>query len=434
MKIFLSTLFVAFACTFAGQAQGFRNFPFKSGGTFIVKAVFIDDSGIKWFGTNRGLLRYNGETWIYYTEPDHLVSNQVNALTNERSDDGPALWVGTSKGVSVVAYDVDGVTGSTSYTSADGVVGDSITAVAVDSRHNKFFGSEAGITYFHGGAMDSITYDDHKQSLVNAPVNGFGMHNDSLYIAYDGGIGRLISGVDGVTGASRWTSEYGMTPWSGNIRSIEVDPSGNQWFGTDAGAERHIGLNAKDNWDVYTTEDGLIHDFVISITHVGTGGTWFGTVGGASYFDGHGWVSYTVADGLISDTVYDIAVDADGSVWFATQKGISQLYDTAFIFQYTSVKDRQTGSLDLRSYYDSREHAIRLSFHLQRPEKITVSLYSIDGVLFRQWEQLYSTAGRNELTLPCEGSNGPAFRSGIYLLQVVYNGAYDSRKIVIIRR
>jgi ligand-binding sensor domain-containing protein len=434
MKIVLSTLFAALACSFAGKGQEFRNFPLKSEGIFIVKAVFIDDNGIKWFGTNRGLLRYNGGTWMYYTEPEHLVSNQVNALTFEQAGEGSELWVGTSRGVTVIAYDVDGITGSTSYTSADGVMGDSITAVAVDSRHNKFFGSAAGITYFHGGTMDSITYDDHKQSLVNAPVNGFKMHNDSLYIAYNGGIGRLISGVDGVTGASRWTSEYGMTPWSGNIRSIEVDPSGNQWFGTDAGAERHIGLNAKENWDVYTTEDGLIHDYVLSITHDGTGGIWFGTVGGASYFQGNEWNSYTVDDGLISDTVYDIAVDADGSVWFATQRGISQLYDTSFIFQYTSVREGQTGSLDLRSHYDSRENAIRLFYHLQHPEKITVSLYSIDGVLFRRWEQLYSTGGHNQLTLPCEGSGGPSLRSGIYLIQLVYSGAYESRKIVIIRR
>jgi ligand-binding sensor domain-containing protein len=434
MKIFLSTLFAVFACTLTGQVQEFRNFPLQSDGTFIVKAVFIDDSGIKWFGTNRGLLRYNGETWIYYTEPDPLVSNQVNVLTFEQAGEGSELWVGTSQGVTVLAYDVDGITGSTSYGSGDGVVGDSITALAVDSRHNKFFGSAAGITFFHEGIMDSINYEDHKQSLVNAPVNGFKMHNDSLYIAYDGGIGRLISGVDGVTGASRWTSEYGMTPWSGNIQTIELDPAGNQWFGTDAGAEKHIGLNAKENWDVYTTEDGLIHDFVISITHDGAGGIWFGTVGGVSHFDGHDWISYTVADGLISDTVYDIAVDKDGSVWFATQRGISRLYDAAFIFQYTSIQDREAGGLDLRSHYDSRENAIRLSYHLQHPEKVTVCLYSIDGVLFRQWERLYSTAGQNQLTLPCGSSGSPHLRSGMYIIQVVYSRAYESGKIVIIRR
>ncbi len=405
----------------------------KSDGTFVVKAVFIDGEGMKWFGTNRGLLRYNGETWTYYTDADHLISNAVNTLAFELSTYGPELWVGTDKGVSVVAYDVEGITGSTSYTAANGVMGENISAVAVDSRHNKFFGSEAGITYFHSGTMDSIIYKDYQQSLVNAPVNAFKLHNDSLYIAFDGGIGRLISGVDAVSGASRWTSEYGMTPLSGNIKCAEVDSWGHQWFGTDQGAERHVGLEAKINWFFYTTEEGLIHNHVLSITEDEMGGMWFGTYGGVSYLHGDQWTSYTAADGLASDTVYDIAVDKDGSVWFATQRGISQLYESAFIYEYTSVIDRPASRLDLKSYYNSWENAIHLSYRLQYPENISVSLYSIDGVLYRRWANLPSNEGHNQVKLPFETSPGSYLKSGIYILRVSHNGLHESNKIVIIR-
>jgi ligand-binding sensor domain-containing protein len=415
------------------QDQPFRNYHLKSEGTFIVKAVLVDSAGFIWFGTNHGLVRHNGSTWTYYTEADHLISNRVNTLAFEQSAYGPELWVGTDKGVSVVAYDVDGVTASTSYSGANGVVGDSISAVAVDSWHNKFFGSEAGITWFHSGIMDSILYADYVQSLLNAPVNRFKMHNDSLYVAYDGGIGRLLAGVDAVTGASRWTSEYGITPYAENIRSIEVDPRGDQWFATDVGVEKHEGLHAKDNWFLFDTDSGLVQDNVLSLTHDGKGGMWFGTHGGVSHFDGEEWTSYTIADGLASDTVYDIAVDTDGSVWFATHRGISQLTETTFELPYTTVSDRQSHLLDLNAHYDAREDAIQLSYHLAHPEKTSVSLYSIDGVLFRHWENIYSPDGYNQVKLPLETAPGTRLTSGIYLVRVGHGRIYESRKIVIIR-
>lgn len=415
------------------QYQPIKSHQLESDTVFVASVVYVGDDGVKWFGTNHGLLRYNGETWIHVTDADHLISNRVNALAFEQSSYGPELWVGTDKGVSVVAYDVDGITGSTSYSAANGVLGENITAVAVDSRHDKFFGSEAGITYFHTGIMDSITYADYPQSLVNAPVNCFKMHHDSLYIGFDGGIGRLVSGVDGVTGASRWTSEYGITPLSGNIKAIEVEAGGDQWFGTDEGAEKHVGSKAKENWLLYTTAEGLVQNHVLSITDDGTGGTWFGTRGGVSHFHNDQWTSYTRADGLVSDTVYDIAVDMDGSVWFATHRGISQLQGSDFIYQYTSIYNREAGSLDIKSYYNGWEDAIHLSYYLPYPQNISASLYSIDGVLFRQWPHLSSLAGYNQVVLPCETSRGPALKSGIYIIRVDRAGRSESKKVVIIR-
>jgi ligand-binding sensor domain-containing protein len=431
-----SILLFLFSISLTGLSQDspFRNYQLKSEGTFVVKAVVADSTGHTWFGTNRGLLRYNGETWTYYTEADHLISNRVNTLAFEQSAYGPELWVGTDKGVSVVAYNVDGVTASTSYSGANGVMGDSISAVAVDSWHNKFFGSEAGITWFHSGIMDSITYANYTQSLLNAPVNSFKMHNDSLYVAYDGGIGRLIAGVDAVTGASRWTPEYGITPYSENIRSIEVDQQGDQWFGTDKGVEKHVGLFAKNNWFLYDTASGLVQNSVLSVINDGNGGMWFGTEGGVSHFDGENWTSYTTADGLASDTVYDIAVDTNGSVWFATHRGISQLTGTSFDVTYTFVMERQANNPDLRSYYNAWEDAIQLSYSLPGPEKVSVSLYSVDGVLYRQWNNIYSPEGHNQVKLSLETSFGGDLTSGIYLVRLSGRSVQDSRKIVIMRR
>ncbi len=154
--------------------------------------------------------------------------------------------------------------------------------------------------------------------MVNKPVNDLAHRSDSIYIAQNGGIGRLLSGVDGITGASRWTSEYGISPLSGNINCITIDSKGHQWFGTDAGAEEHIGLKAKENWILYTTDEGLVNNFVESISEDEAGGMWFGTRGGVSRLFGGNWISYTVAEGLASDTVYDVALMRIPSGWLLT--------------------------------------------------------------------------------------------------------------------
>ena len=137
--------------------QDSRNMESLNEGVFMVKAVYVDSEGVKWFGTNKGLCRYDDLTWRYYTDADYLVGNQVNALTFEQTDLGSALWVATTEGVSMVTFDGDGITESTGYTTGDGLLDNDVADIAIDSRHGKFFGSTRGITWFHDGSIDLIT-------------------------------------------------------------------------------------------------------------------------------------------------------------------------------------------------------------------------------------------------------------------------------------
>ena len=57
----------------AARNQDARNMESLNEGVFMVKAVYVDSDGVKWFGTNKGLCRYNELSWRYYTDADHLV-------------------------------------------------------------------------------------------------------------------------------------------------------------------------------------------------------------------------------------------------------------------------------------------------------------------------------------------------------------------------
>lgn len=380
-----------------------------------IKAIFIDENNHKWFGTSHGLFKFDGLTWTRYSTANHLISDSVNSLTFELSAYGPELWVATNKGVSVLAYDVDGVTSATSYNTESGVLGTNVADVAVDSKHNKIFGSDEGLTYFYSGTMDHYTYEDYKTSLIDAPVNDMDIHNDSIYIGFDGGIGRMVADeVDAITGASRWTSEYGITPLSGNIICVEIDTAGNQWFGTDAGAEKHVGLKAKENWMLYTEEDGLVNNMVVVIRQDKEGGMWFGTYGGVSHLMDDTWQNYTTSDGLASDTVYDIAFEEDGTVWFATHNGISKLSEGEITgLEIILGINQPSGTLTDVKVYQNESSALVIDFQKGMNGPVQVMVYDVNGKLVVSNNT--EMAGTEKLTMQI----GKAFYSGIYFIKVV---------------
>jgi hypothetical protein len=400
------------------------------GESLVVSAVYVDSDGVKWFGTNRGLLRYNDLTWRYYTDADFLAGNRVNALVFEQTGTGPGLWVATTKGVSLVHFDSQGITSSVSYTADDGLLSDTVTAVAVDSHQAKFFGAPGGITWFHNNTMEHLLFADLYSYFFITPVRSLEIYNDTLYIAQDGGVGRFVSGVDAVTGASRWEQGYGMLPYSDNIFSTHVQGAHGQWFGSDAGVETHTGYFAKDNWGFYSTDSGLVHNEVISIAEDAGGGMWFGTTGGVSLLDNGTWTSYTTADGLLNDTVSAIGFDTDGSVWFGTASGACRLRDGVFQDFINTIPDREATEAEFIAYYSSVAGTLSLVYRMEQSAGVMARLYDISGRLAGEWQGLPGMSGEHRVELPLDQVPG-SHADGIFVLQLIRGNSSAARKIMI---
>jgi ligand-binding sensor domain-containing protein len=101
---------------------------------------------------------------------------------------------------------------------------------------------------------------------------------------------------------------------------IAVDSKGNKWFGTGGG-----GVSEFDgsNWTSYTTNSGLVNNYVTAVAIDAHGNKWFGTTGGISKFDGTHWTNYTTADGMAHNYVLAIAIDAQGIIWVAPAAAIA---------------------------------------------------------------------------------------------------------------
>lgn len=403
----------------------------------IVKAVYVDEHGMKWFGTHRGLIRFDGTDWIDYGShvkiPDH-----ISDIEYQLSDYGPEMWIGSDKGASVAAYSVDGITSATHYTMENsGILSDSIRDIMVDENNIRYFATPEGVAVFNKSAWLSI---EKGSEIPNAAVLSLGFKNDTIYTGSDGkGVGRVIrDDLDGYTGASCYE-----LPWSGlpsdTINCVCIDSKGYQWYGTTKGASRHEVQEAKQGWEIYLTVDqGLVNANVIAILEDNNGDIWMGTEGGISRYNPAEaqFTNYTMSDGLPDSVIYDIAMDTDYTLWFATGNGVSHYDGTCFNnYLITGIEkakihqDHESGEI----YPNPATKEIHLTCYTKQNEFITIAAFDLSGKKTKTIYNGYAPAGALRVTWDLNDSNGEPVPAGIHVITIKTGLFIETEKIVVIR-
>ncbi|NPA35430.1 MAG: hypothetical protein GXO47_01120 [Chlorobi bacterium] len=290
-----------------------------------ITSVYIDDEDVKWFGTTEGLVSFDGEQWTVYSTDDGVAGEHINQLSCQKSAAGNELWVATNDGVSVLAYDIDGITSATVYAiDNSGLISDTVTALTVDAGNVRWFATDEGVSIFAVSDWLSLTYSEMRHKKIIS----MGSASDGWnYMGTEGdGVARYrFDEVDGITGASLIDTDWSRIP-DDNVLSVCVVSDTCQWYGTTKGAGCHVGRDTRLGWTVYTKDEGLINDTVTAIFEDSKGVVWFGSPDGLCSFDGENWNYYTKENGLSDNKINDICEDSGGSVWIATDNGIS-VYD-----------------------------------------------------------------------------------------------------------
>jgi len=216
-----------------------------------------------WFAPkNRGLIRYDGTDYAYFTTLDGLVGNTVVSIIENKNG---ALWMATPGG-GISRYDGKAFT---SFTMADGIACDRVT---------------------------SFTEDNH----------------GNIWIGTDGG---GISRYDG-TQFTNFMSDDGLV--DNRVRSIFTDTQGQIWIGTMSGASKYNGTS-------FTTPPQFIGEDIQTIIEDEDGYLWFGTAnGGVIKTDGAAFTNITTADGLPNNRVSALQEDEDGNIWIGTEEGLTK--------------------------------------------------------------------------------------------------------------
>ena len=121
-----------------------------------------------------------------------------------------------------------------------------------------------------------------------------------------------------------YSTDHGLP--SLRIEHIAEDSKGYIWFATwDSGASRFDG----DEFQNFTTQDGLVHDQVFFIQQDRQERLWFGTLNGVCWYDGADF-HHLEGDGIGGRSVRFIYEDRQGRIWFSGT-GVLGYYDgTAF--------------------------------------------------------------------------------------------------------
>jgi uncharacterized protein (DUF362 family) len=323
-----------------------------------VKKITVDKHGVKWFGTDAGISRFDGTNWTTVDNSNHLHDNTINDMFYERTYDDDNLLVATNGGIAALKINTDGVVSSENYyegSPGSEILSDVVDAVGIDANSNWWIATTGGLNVYDGenwAVVDTFMDADREfQDWNGLVVNDIASYkNDtSVYIATSGqGVIRYsYDEVDGFTSASAMTSRWSGF-WSDSINSIRmVDTI--QWYGTTRGAFKHLGPSTKNYWDFAFTEyEGIVHPVVNDVEIDGSGNIWMGTDNGLHIIStggiykhasgvqasdikastGSETVKLTWTNGngfpetIFSSKINDIATDMNGDVLVASDNGV----------------------------------------------------------------------------------------------------------------
>lgn len=268
-----------------------------------VRAWLEDESGRLWFGSSRGVDRYDGVTWRAFGAAEGLTGAIVHDLIETGAG---AIWAATDSALARWEggrWRSFGVAGGPAHEPFLGLLEGHDGTLWARTR-------DAGLARFDGGAWTRV---DAAGGLASNQVRDWTRGADgTLWVATSQGVSRH----DG-TAWSTWTAADGLA--DNDVVTLLAASDGAMWFATRAGLSRR----RAGQWTTFTTADGLAHNTVAALVEDAGGGIWAGTGEGVSRWDGTAWRTFTVTHGL-ADNVVDVAFrDRRGHLWFGARSGLA---------------------------------------------------------------------------------------------------------------
>ncbi len=256
-----------------------------------------------WAGTRNGLLRMVNGRFTRYATEEGLPHAGIRCLLEDK--DG-TLWIGTDGG-GLARLKGDAVR---VWTVQQGLPSNTVTALMLDADGRVWCGTDAGVALVAKDAIFPIQLPELHSLNVRAFLVDragkiwIGTWGTGVFV-YEAG--RLVT--SGVLASLKKDFIYGFTE----------DRDGNLWVATDGGG---LVRYTNGRLERFTTADGLPISVVMSLLEDREGNLWVGTGGGGlvRYSDGK-FTSFTTSNGLANNMVWSILEDRQGDMWIGTDGG-----------------------------------------------------------------------------------------------------------------
>jgi signal transduction histidine kinase/ligand-binding sensor domain-containing protein len=305
--------------------------------------------GYLWFGTESGLVRFDGVRAVEWRPGtgQNLPSDWIRSLLASR--DG-TLWIGTRYGLAIwkngnlsiqaelsgqdivgLLQDREGTVwvgtidvisggklcairdGTSHCSGGDGILGAGVMRMFEDRKGNLWVGAQNGVWRWKPGRSELIPVAD--PSRVGVVV---GCEDDrGLLIGTQTEIQRVID---------HRVEPYPLGRPGQPIRLTRMlrDHDGGLWIGTLFGGLVHV---HHGRTDTLSQKDGLSGDGIGSVFEDREGSIWVGTTGGVDRFREYAVPNISVGQGLSGAGTLSVLADNDGSVWVGTGNGLNRWRD-----------------------------------------------------------------------------------------------------------
>lgn len=301
--------------------------------------IFEDSRRTLWIGTeDGGLARMNadGRTFTSYqndpSDPTSLAGNRIHSIVE---DNEGFLWIGTAN-AGLSRFDLTTETFSRfshNPSNPNSLSSDLVRSLVVDSKGNLWAATDGGLNRFRPETNDFATYR-------NDPADPESLPEDKLYSVFedrqgaiwvgtaDSGLGRLDPETGRFTNFRHDPDDPGSLSQN-RARVIFQDSTGTLWIGTDEGLsawQPETSSFVHFNSDP-TDQRSLSSNRVRAIYQDRGGVVWIGTTGGVDRWNPltgsfpHYQADPNAESTLSSNDIQSFLKDANGELWVGTLGG-----------------------------------------------------------------------------------------------------------------
>ncbi len=270
-----------------------------------INSILKDSRNIIWLGTEKGLIKYDGETFSRLSIRITQTSNIVHYLFQDYENN---LWIGTSAGLfkyrgnPFISYGIN-----------DGLICNFIHGVMRDSKGNLWIGSQGGGLFkYSNHQFNNYEEENTTTGTIVNDILEFSPHD--LWLATAKGL-RIYDNGNFIRKIK--TTEGGV--FKNPINCFYRDSKNNIWIA----GQNEIYKFDEENFTRYTFASRDENNQVWSFVEDKQGNIWIGTyLGGLIKYDGKTFVECSEQLGFKNDSYLASLIDKEGNLYFGCLDGV----------------------------------------------------------------------------------------------------------------
>jgi len=319
-----------------------------------VNAIFQDQTGYLWYGTNYGIVKYDGVEFNLFTKNDSLYDNFISSITQDKEGN---IWIGHKSG-NISIYDgnqfikfnpEEGLSmrevssfyvnqenivcfstfGEGVYYYAgenrkriynlstdDGLLDNYVYDIVKDKASNLYFATDKGISVYNMGKKEFIDQITMSDGMPDNIVKHLVIKNDYLWIAMeDGGICKYNLLDKTFSLISDW--EFG------SINKFICLSDNELWISTKRnGIIKAMYSDNNIRYSVYDKNNNISDKRTKTIFKDRENNIWVGTRNGLSVRKNNNIEFLNEKDNFNIKDIFSFVIDDQGNYWVASQQGL----------------------------------------------------------------------------------------------------------------